>query len=147
MHRTQGANGPWPASRRKSDQAEGGWGAGETIAHLAAGREQRQCCGHCKEYEQWRLADETTFRGCPRRAIELQAQIALRGLVAGRAVEAVRQVRRRRKEQRDERKQGDQALAAQEAHSGSVGVWRSAEAAGSVAAGRHPGNSPIIREL
>ena len=79
-------------------------------------------------------------------AVELQAQVALRVLVAGGAVEPMRHVSGRREEQRDERKQGNQAMAAQGAH----GAWASGglpKLQVSVAAGRHPGNSPIIPGL
>ncbi len=147
MHRAHAASGPWPASRRESVQAESGRSAGKTVAHLAAGRKERQCREHCHEHQQWRLADETALRGCSRGAIELQAQIALAVLVAGRAVEAVRHVSGRRKEQRDEREQGNQAMTTQKWHSVTWASGGLPKLEVSLAAGRHPGNSPIIRGL
>jgi hypothetical protein len=147
MHRTRAARGPCRQAGEASDQAEGGRSAGKTVADLASDREQGQRSGHCHENHQWRLADETAFGGRTRGAAELQAQVALRVLMAWGAVEPMCHVSGRREEQRDERKQGKQAMAARGAHAVGVGVWRSAEAQLSVAAGRHPGNSPIIRGL
>jgi hypothetical protein len=87
-----------------------GWTAGEVIVVLTFGgqRRQRDWSGSY-DHQRW-FADENRVPRRPGRTAELQAQVALRGvMLLNRAVlQAVRNVRRGRKEQRDQCEQDDQ---------------------------------------